>query len=519
MRERSIPQNNKPTTYLNQSYCAYIRVSTTRQGERSVSLPEQREAILRYASRQGLNITQWYEEQQTAAKRGRPIWMTMLKSLRHGKARGVVIHKIDRSARNLKDWADLGDLIDQGIEVHFANESLDMNSRGGRLSADIQAVVASDYIRNLREEAKKGIYGRLKQGFYPLPAPLGYVDNGAAKPKTIHPEKGPLVRKAFELYASGAYSIPRLVDELHRIGLRSHREGKVSQNGLWKMLKNPFYVGVIRIFRTNQMFEGNHEPLISRQMFERVQDIMHGRLGTRTRTFELLFRRTIRCANCKHHLIGEVQKNHVYYRCHQKGCPSTSVREEAVDAVIRDSLNKLQPNAAEKAYLAKRVVEVRANWIAELEGQRAKINMRLQQISDRLNRLTDAYVDQSIEKDIFEERKAALFFERQEIKEKLARIDRGESSMPDELNGYVELINTAFSAYLEASDEGKRRLLKSVTSNLSVNAKSIDFALLEPFQAMASRPISADGGPSKEIGLVWDLLAEYFSKHSLTYLS
>jgi site-specific DNA recombinase len=69
-----------------------------------------------------------------------------------------------RSARNLKDWADLGELIDSDLEVHFANESLDLHSRGGRLSADIQAVVAADYIRNLREERIKGFYGRLKQG-------------------------------------------------------------------------------------------------------------------------------------------------------------------------------------------------------------------------------------------------------------------------------------------------------------------------------------------------------------------
>jgi DNA invertase Pin-like site-specific DNA recombinase len=112
-------------------------------------------------------ITRWFIEQETAAKRGRPIFGQMLKLLKAEKASGVIIHKIDRSARNLKDWADLGELIDSGIEVHFANESLDLHSRGGRLSADIQAVVASDYIRNLREETKKGFYGRLKQGLYP----------------------------------------------------------------------------------------------------------------------------------------------------------------------------------------------------------------------------------------------------------------------------------------------------------------------------------------------------------------
>jgi site-specific DNA recombinase len=149
------------------SYFSYVRVSTQRQGEFGTSLTEQKAAIERYAAKFNLDITEQYEERETAARQGRPVFLEMLKLLRKGKACGVIIHKIDRSARNLKDWADLGSLIDSGLEVHFASESLDLNSRGGRLSADIQAVVAADYIRNLREEVKKGFYGRLKQGLYP----------------------------------------------------------------------------------------------------------------------------------------------------------------------------------------------------------------------------------------------------------------------------------------------------------------------------------------------------------------
>src|SRR5438270_6758493 len=184
-------------------YFAYIRVSTARQGEQGVSLEQQRDAIAHYAQRNHMEVAQWYEERETAARAGRPVFTQMVRQLKAGKARGVLIHKIDRPARNLTDWADLGDCIDQGVEVHFANEGLDLNSRGGRLSADIQAVVAADYIRNLREEAKKGIYGRLKQGFYPSRAPIGYRDMGAAKPKMPDTVQGPLVRKAFELYATG----------------------------------------------------------------------------------------------------------------------------------------------------------------------------------------------------------------------------------------------------------------------------------------------------------------------------
>ncbi|NUN97415.1 MAG: recombinase family protein, partial [Candidatus Omnitrophica bacterium] len=185
------------------TYAGYIRVSTAKQGEKGVSLQEQRSAIEGYAVRNNLAVSEWFEERETAAKRGRPVFNQMLAMLRRRKVEGVVIHKIDRSARNLKDWADLGDLIDSGVEVHFAGDSLDLHTRGGRLSADIQAVVAADFIRNLREETRKGMYGRLKQGLYPLAAPLGYLDRGKGNPKEIDPARGRLVRYLFERYATG----------------------------------------------------------------------------------------------------------------------------------------------------------------------------------------------------------------------------------------------------------------------------------------------------------------------------
>src|SRR5215831_17324358 len=254
-------------------FYGYVRVSTAKQGEKGVSLQEQREAIECYSQRNGLKISEWFEERETAAKRGRPIFNKMLKLLNRGKSNGVIIHKIDRSARNLKDWADLGELIDQGIAVHFANESLDLNSRGGRLSADIQAVVASDYIRNLREEARKGFYGRIKQKLYPLPAPLGYMDMGKGKAKELDTVKAPLVRNAFEFYASGRYNLHGLVEEMYRLGLRNRKGGKVTYNGFSVMLNNPFYIRLIKLRRTGETFPGCHQPLVSKSLFDRVQRI------------------------------------------------------------------------------------------------------------------------------------------------------------------------------------------------------------------------------------------------------
>jgi len=184
----------------------YIRVSTKEQAD-GASLTAQKDAITAFASQNNLVVTKWFEEQETASKAGRPLFETMRQQLLKGLAEGVIIHRIDRSSRNYTDWAHIDELSRQGVKVFFAADGLDFESTGGRLMADIQMVLAAHYSRNLSFEVKKGLYGRIKQGHYPFKAPVGYLDNGKGKLKTIDPIKGPLVRQAFELYASGEYSI------------------------------------------------------------------------------------------------------------------------------------------------------------------------------------------------------------------------------------------------------------------------------------------------------------------------
>jgi site-specific DNA recombinase len=201
-------------------YFAYLRVSTPKQG---VSLLTQREGIARFAASNHFTVTEWFEEKETAARRGRPVFGEILKKLRRHMADNLLVYKVDRSARNLNNWADLGELIDQGIPVYFAGEGLDMKTRGGRLAADIQAVVAADYIRNLREETKRGMQKRLEQGFYPLVATIGYVDRGGGKTKVFDTERSWLVKLGFVSYASGGYTLRTLTEFLTSLGLRHRR--------------------------------------------------------------------------------------------------------------------------------------------------------------------------------------------------------------------------------------------------------------------------------------------------------
>lgn len=486
-------------------FFAYIRVSTARQGE-GVSLLQQKDAILRYAERAQVSVVRWFEEKETAAKRGRAVFSEMLDLLRKGVAAGVIIHKIDRSARNLRDWADLGELIDHGIDVRFANESLDLQTRGGRLSADIQAVVAADFIRNLREETKKGLYGRLKQGLYPMPAPLGYLNCGRGKPKEPDPVKAPLLRTAFELYSTGRYNLNALAADMTRRGLRNRKDGLISRNGWSVILNNSFYMSVIRIRTSGRTFPGVHQALVTPALFKRVQEVLRGKVNARTVTHEFLFRRLLACGLCDYSLIGETQKEHVYYRCHTPTCPTTGVREERVDDAIVAKLLPLQFSTEERQYLEDRLHAMRTQWSDEADHRKEALALRHRQMADRLRRLTDAYLEGDIDKRLFEERKAMLLAERQEVEASLVGGNEKDRPTSERLAIFLELAGNAYLAYKNGDSREKRELLGIVTSNRQVQGKTLAISLVSPFQQVADRFQNANGRAKRYSPRIWDAL-------------
>lgn len=479
-------------------YYGYIRVSTTRQGKEGVSLEEQKAAVERCAQNKGVVLSRIFEDQITAAKQGRPAFNQMLKLLKAGKARGVIIHKIDRSARNHRDWADIGDLVDTGIEVHFANESLDMTSRGGRLSADIQAVVAADFIRNLREETKKGFYGRLKQGLLPMPAPLGYLNVGKGKLKVIDPAKAPLVKKSFELYATRNFTLKQLNRELYRMGLRSKKGRRLSLNALSLLMNNPFYMGVIRIKKTGETFEGKHTALIKPGLFYTCQDILQGRTNTRTKKHRLMYRRLFICLECNRTLIGEVHGRFVYYRCQNPECLMTTIREELLEQGFLAELDGIRLADRETDFFYDKVRDLKANWINERLTTISLLEGKVQALKQRLGKLTDAFIDSTIDKDIYEERKAAILIERKSLEGKIAELNNGRS-IPDEIQEFLEFTKDPKTLYETAFPDKKRTLVQLVTSKNLANKKSLVFGFKAPFDIMRDREKIQYGSPSSDV--------------------
>lgn len=458
------------------TYYAYIRVSTTRQGEEGVSLQEQRRAILEYACRNGITITNWFEEQVSAATRGRLVFTQLVNMLKKKTNTGLIIHKIDRGARNLRDWADIADLMDRGVQVHFVHESIDLHSRSGRLSADILAVVAADYIRNLREETLKGINGRLRQGIFPFAAPVGYVNTGRGKPKTIDPVRGPLIKLAFELYATRTYSLKRLAETLYERGLRTKTGRRVFYVQWAAILRNPFYMGLMRLRNRKETYPGIHEPLVSSSLYNQVQLILNGKRSHLRQHNKFLFRLLITCEHCRLNLAGERQRGHIYYRCHRRTCPVTCIREERLEAAMLDVFKQIAIEPYEEPLLAEALSKLKYREIEIAKELRRDTAEELERVCQSMNALLQKFLDQSISKELFDENHTSLLMQRRTYEETLERLAT-EPNLYQHTVNLLARIRAACQTYCTGTPDERRGVVEFVVTKITTDADAIHIVL------------------------------------------
>lgn len=472
----------------------YIRVSSQKQGE-GASLEAQKNAITEFASRENLEIIKWFEEKETAAKSGRRIFNDMLRELKRGRAAGLIIHRIDRSARNFLDWGRIGELSDIGIDVYFATESLDFRSRGGRLVADIQMAVAADYCRNLSIEARKGIDGRLKQGLYPFHAPLGYRNQGGGKLKALDPKRAPLIRTLFELYLTGDHSIRSLHQEMIDRGLTTRGGKPISRRTIENILQNRFYCGLTQNGRTGEVFQGKHEPLISVAEFERIKAIKEGRFTKKKTKHDHLLRKLFWCAQCDALLTPERQKGHVYYRCHTRGCVKPTAREELLDAAIRSSLAQLE-------FTAEDIETMRTKYQTwdmprRLKEEQKNLDLRLADAKDRLDRLTDFLLDGTLDREAYSRRREKLQIEIGRLQEELRNIEQRDVSQED-IEKFFELMKSLAGLYDLAKPPVKRGIVENCFSNRTWTGEYVELEPSDRLMRARSELLAPSGGGSPD---------------------
>lgn len=309
------------------------RVSTKEQQE-GFSLSAQTNLLKDYSKNNNLDLMEVIEIAESASgSKNRKLFQALISRLSKDKKIGhFVCEKSDRVTRNLPDIVVIQEWLDRDERntLHLVKENLVItkNSKSSEtLIWNIKASLAKFYSDNLREEVMKGMTEKALSGHYPNGGQkFGYrsTEKDGRKVTVVDPVKSKVVDKIFSSHLGGI-SIREIAQQV-----------KLTKSQTQRILRDPFYIGNFKW--SGILYEGKHEPIISRSSFQAVQDKLDGKFHPRTSRRNFAYGRgLIQCATCKTHLIGELQKGRIYYACDScKG--QRYLREDLIDSTVLSHL-------------------------------------------------------------------------------------------------------------------------------------------------------------------------------------
>jgi site-specific DNA recombinase len=471
----------------------YARVSSKEQEKEGFSIPAQLKLLKEYAAAQDFTVAQEYVDVETAKQAGRAAFGQMVAYLKaHPAIHVLLVEKTDRLYRNLKDWVTVDELE---VEIHLVKEGVVL-SRGSRSSEKfmhgIKVLMAKNYIDNLSEEARKGMQEKAEQGIWPTVAPLGYRNVIGSDGKKIiepDPEVGPLIVRLFEWYATGTLSLKEAAQKARAAGLVYRKSGApVSVSTVHSTLRNRLYMGE---FEWNgHLHLGKHQPLVSRELWERVQGVLDGRHAEKHRRVkhDFAFSGLIACGHCGCSIVGEIKKQrYVYYHCtgYKGRCEEPYVREEIVERQFSELLGRLSFDDEVLDWVRDALRVSHADEKREHETAIA----RLRTESDRLqNRMHVMYVDKldgKVDGAFFERMSAEWRAEQDRCVREIERHQTADRSYLEEGVRLLELARNAQRLFEKQESREKRRLLNFVVSNCSWKGGELTAALRQPFDLLS----------------------------------
>lgn len=477
----------------------YARVSTDKQAQKELSIPAQINAMKQYAKRNGWRIAgHFIDEGESAKTANRPELKNLIRHCKENKNIDVVlVHKIDRLARNLIDYATVKAILKQkGIRLVSVSESFD-NSALGQLMENIFASISEWYSANLGEEIKKANLAKLKKGEWPHKPPIGYKSIKQEGKRVRHvpdPKTAPLVRQAFELFSTGNYSLKTLSEEMFERGLKTAYGRMYSQENIKKLLTRRFYIGKLQW--QGREYKGKHKPIISERLFYQVQDVLSKRsvdTGEKGR-LEFLLRGVAYCQNCNQKLTGEIHPRGSYYHCvpnlHKKRCDQPYIPVDLLDGQLEALYERIQPpkKLLELLKLEMQQIAERRKRIAERDIRGLK--RTIEDAENKQVKLLDEMLEGKVPKDVCEKLEKKY---QKEIVQAQARLSQLEVNYDDPLD-FLDKCTVVASMILylhrRFNYEQRKNLLKAIFERIYVKDKAITAVKLNPpFSFLFKEPL------------------------------
>ena len=484
----------------------YARKSTDVEDKQVLSIDAQINELREFAVRDKLTIVDELVEKQSAKTPGRPIFNAMLERIEAGEAEGILAWHADRLARNSVDGGRIIYLLDTGkIKSLKFPRSWFENTPQGKLMLHNDFGFSKYYVDALSENTKRGLREKVRKGEYPGRAPFGYLNDSRVKRISLDRERAPIIKEAFERYATGNETLDSLSHFFGSRGIRTSTGKLVGATCISSMLSNPIYYG--HFLYNGEVHEGKHEPIISKKLFDAVDAVLNRRWRyspSENKDEPKAFLGLLHCADCGMGVTCEVQKGHTYYRCTKKNklkwCKQPYVREEDLDRQISDLLKRysLRPDWADEM-LTRVKKEKQQNaqsgrlMAEQKRGEIEKINLRLQ-------KLLDSFLDGVIDRDAYVAEKAKGMSQKKSLEEQSNALLKGRA---DWLEPFQKWILTARNAG-EIADKGslqeKRVLAQQVFgSNLVLDCKIARGSCVKPWSALVE--FNQTGGMERVKGI------------------
>ena len=486
----------------------YARVSSKEQEKEGFSIPAQLKLLKEYAAAQGLAVAQEqeYVDVETAKQAGRTAFGEMVTYLKaHPAVRVMLVEKTDRLYRNLKDWVTVDEL---GVEIHFPKEGVVL-SRQSRSSEKfmhgIKVLMAKNYIDNLSEEARKGMQEKAEQGIWPTLAPLGYRNVAGPEGKRIiatDPDVAPIVVKLFEWYSAGRCSLKEAARRAQDAGLVHRKSGaKVPVSTVHTILRNRLYTGQ---FEWNgKLIQGKHEPLVSIDLWERVQAVLDGRHGKKSKRGrrDFAFSGLIACRACGCAVVGEIKKErYVYYHCtgyadkcqgNPASCRRKYVREEMLERQFTELLGRLKFDDEVLEWVRDALHASHADERREHDEATRRLQAEHKRLQDRIHAMYVDKLDGLVDTALFEKMSSQWRGEQDRINREIERHREADRSYLDEGVQTIELAQNAVRLFERQEPRQKRRLLNFVLSNCTWEDGEVVATFRQPFDFLAETAAAA----------------------------
>ncbi len=220
--------------------------------------------------------------------------------------------------------------------------------------------------------------------------------------------KAPFITKSFALYATGRHSLHELRDKINSIGMTGRKNKPLSATQYQHILKNPLYYGMFRY--NGEVYEGTHEPIITKKLFEKCQDVMKGRSKPKKAKNSFALRGLMRCGECGRMITAEMQKGHTYYRCTKRltKCTQKYIREEKLTKQIRSIFQKVSLCDDWTTKILRELTKDRNKAVQSSRPVRQKIEREISTIDSRVDKLIDLHLDGSVSAEEYRKKKEGL---------------------------------------------------------------------------------------------------------------